>query len=108
MAHHVPVERSIPSPQELARVDRLRFERQPKPALALLHGGQSAAQLNNWSESLKWLTRLTDSYPKSPYAPEAIYEQAWALQNLGRPDEARGHFEKLMEIAHRASARRTR
>jgi TolA-binding protein len=56
--------------------------------LMMLHGGQAAAQLKQWEKSLAMLTPITTEYPESAYAPEAIYEQGWANQNLGNNDEA--------------------
>ena len=65
--------------------------------LTLLHGGQSAAQLNQWDESLKWLGPIAKKFPQSPYLPEALYEQGWALQNLQKWDDARHHYELVIE-----------
>jgi tetratricopeptide (TPR) repeat protein len=56
--------------------------------LILLHGGQSAGQLKEWEDSLKWLAELTTKHPQSPYLNEAQYEQGWANQNLKKYDEA--------------------
>jgi len=56
--------------------------------LIQLHGGQSAGQLKKWEESLAMLTTITEQFPESPYVPEAIYEQGWAQQNLGKTGEA--------------------
>ena len=57
-------------------------------ALALLHAGQAAAQLKDWQQSLKLLDQLIRDYPQSEYQGEALYEQGWAQQNLGRLDKA--------------------
>jgi tetratricopeptide (TPR) repeat protein len=67
--------------------------------LALLHGGQSAAQLESWDQSLKWLTRLIEQFPESPYVTEAVYERGWALQNLQRLDEAGQCYQQVIEAS---------
>jgi TolA-binding protein len=64
-------------------------------AMILLHGGQSAGQLKQWPESLKFLEAIPANYPESDLVPEALYEIAWANQNLGKLDEAL----KLYEMA---------
>ena len=61
--------------------------------LMLLHGGQSAAQLKLWDESLKLLTAIPEKFPESPLLAEAIYEAGWAQQNLGKNDEALKNYE---------------
>ena len=76
--------------------------------LTLLHGGQSAAQLENWDDSQKWLTLLTEKFPKSPYATEAVYERGWALQNSGRPDEARQCYQQVAELSRGELGARSR
>ena len=76
--------------------------------LTLLHGGQSAGQLGNWDEALKWLTRLSDKYPDSPYLAEALYEQGWALQQMGRTNEARERYQRVTETSRTAIGARAR
>jgi TolA-binding protein len=61
--------------------------------LICLHGGQSAAQLKQWPDSISLLTTLLTKFPDSPYLAEANYELGWALQNSGKPDEALKHYE---------------
>jgi tetratricopeptide (TPR) repeat protein len=56
--------------------------------LTALHGGQSAAQLEKWQQSLELLQAIPDKYPDSPYLPEARYELARAKHKLGKVDEA--------------------
>lgn len=62
-------------------------------ALALLHGGQSAAQLKKWKESLEMLQQLPTKFPESPYLAEAYYEAGWARQNSGKAEEALADYE---------------
>ena len=65
-------------------------------ALTLLHAGESAAQLKQWEESLKWLSGASEQLPDSKYLPQIMCEQAWALQNLNRTDEALKLYEQVI------------
>jgi TolA-binding protein len=65
-------------------------------ALALLHAGESAGQLKQWNESLKWLAQGSKLLPESRYLPQLLCEQGWALQNLDRSDEALELYEQVI------------
>ena len=65
-------------------------------ALTILHAGESAGQLKQWEESLKWLSQGSEQLPDSKYLPQILCEQAWALQNLGRTDEALKIYEQVI------------
>jgi TolA-binding protein len=77
-------------------------------ALALLHGGQAAGQLKDWKTSLQLLERCTREFPQSDRAAEALYEQAWARQNLGQIDEALRLYEETTAKTNREPAARAR
>lgn len=62
--------------------------------LALLHGGQAAAQLKQWEQSLELLEAIPDQFADSPYLPQALYDIAWAKQNQGDAAEARKLYEQ--------------
>ena len=64
--------------------------------LAYLHAGQAAAQLKKWDESLKLLSEAGTKFAESAYLPEITYEQGWALQNLGKTEDA---FQKYQQVA---------
>ncbi len=68
---------------------------QTMQTLMLLHGGQAAGQLKEWKTSYEWLAELRQKFPKSPYVAQATYEQGWALQNLGKLDEALQAFSQV-------------
>ncbi|MCS7303774.1 MAG: tetratricopeptide repeat protein [Thermoguttaceae bacterium] len=76
--------------------------------LALLHSAQAAAQLKQWDTALQLAKQCANEHPHSPYRSLAIYEQAWALHNMGRLDEALKIYETVVaqagsqEIAARA------
>lgn len=65
--------------------------------LTLLHAGQAAAQLEKWAESLQLLERCATEFPDSAYLNEALYEQAWAQQNLGKMAEAAKLYETVAD-----------
>ena len=55
---------------------------------ALLRLGAALAQLKQWEPSRAAYQTLLERHGSSPWVHEARYGQAWALQNLGRLDEA--------------------
>jgi TolA-binding protein len=61
--------------------------------LALLHGGQSAAQLKQWKESLDLVSQIPVKFPDSVNLAEAHYALGWAKQNLMQTDEALKDYE---------------
>jgi TolA-binding protein len=77
-------------------------------ALALLHGGQAACQLKQWSKGLTLLDQGAKQFPASPHLPEVLYEQAWARQNLGQIDEALAAYEAVTAKTNREVAARAR
>jgi outer membrane protein assembly factor BamD (BamD/ComL family) len=60
-----------------------------KTVLILLHAGQSASQTDNWQQALELLQKIPEAYPDSEFVPQALYEQAWAKQNLNETDAAK-------------------
>jgi TolA-binding protein len=64
--------------------------------LTLLHAGQAAGHLQRWAESLQWLDRAAEQFPQSALLPEVLFEQAWAKQNLGEPDEAMRRYQQVI------------
>ena len=62
--------------------------------LALLHGGQCAAQLERWQDSYKLLDQLIRQFPGSSQLSAALYERGWAQQHLGRLDAAVQDYER--------------
>jgi TolA-binding protein len=90
------------------------FEQVKKPStpdfqvLALLHAGQAAAQLKQWSKSQSLLEQCAKQFPESPHLPEVLYEQAFAKQNLGQIDEALELYELVTAKDNREPAARAR
>lgn len=64
-------------------------------ALALLHAGQAAGQIENWKESVAWLERAIANHPDFAGRPEAEYELGWALSKLGKQAEAMPLMQKV-------------
>lgn len=60
--------------------------------LTLLHAGQSANQLENWTAAEQTLTRLIDQHPESTFLPEAYFERGRARENLDRSAEAKEDY----------------
>jgi TolA-binding protein len=77
-------------------------------ALALLHAGQAAAQLKDFSQASELLRRGSDELPDSRYLPEMLYERGWAAQQLGQIDEALRLYEQVTTATTRAIAARAR
>lgn len=77
-------------------------------ALALLHGGQAACKLKQWEQGLALIDRFVAENPDNEQLPEAMYEQAWAKQNLGQPDEALSLYEQVTARTDREVAARAR
>ncbi len=74
--------------------------------LTLLHAGQAASQLEQWNRALESFDALIEQFPDSPHLPEAMYEKGWALQNLGRTDEAVAAYEQVIARTDREAAAR--
>ena len=74
--------------------------------LTLRHGGQAAAQVKQWAKSLQMLTQCTKKFPDTPHLPEALYEQGWAQQNLGKLDEAIALYKQVIGKTRREVAAR--
>ncbi len=91
---------------ESAKTLRDPAERQVRE-LVLLHGGQSAAQLKRWDESLKWYDELRQRFPATGYLPQVFYETGFTHQQLGDNEKAMKFFTQVAdnyrnEIAARA------
>lgn len=76
--------------------------------LALLHAGQSAGQLKQWSESLTLLEKAARDFPEADVLPEVLYETGWAQHNLGKLDDALKLYELVTEKTDTVVAARAR
>jgi TolA-binding protein len=65
-------------------------------ALAMLRPGQESQRKETWQRSLALLDRLIKENADTAYLPEAWYERGWALQNLGRLDEALDEYQQVL------------
>lgn len=75
--------------------------------LTLLHGGQSAAQLNDWDRAIDWYDELRDRFPTSNYLSQVFYETGFAYQQKGDSAQALKFYGEVAdnyrnEIAARA------
>jgi len=66
-------------------------------ALAVLHAAQAASQLEKFDETLEILKDYRKRFPETSTQQEATYEEGWALQNLGKLDEALARYEQVIE-----------
>lgn len=83
--------------QALATFDKASQSNLSKPdmqVLALLHGGQSAAELKRWPDSVRLLDQIVSRFPDTPYLAEALGKRGWAKQQLRRLDEALADYEE--------------
>ena len=87
------------------QVEQLRKEIRP---LLYLHGGQSAAQVKRWEESLKWLAVPLERYPDSEYLPEIRYETGWAYHQTRRHDQALQQYQTVADSARSPIGARAR
>jgi TolA-binding protein len=95
--------------EALSAYGRVKDPKNPDfKVLALLHGGQAAAQLEDFKQSRTLLDAAAAQFPESPYLPEIDYERAWALQNLGQDDEALKLYESVTTQTDREIAARAR
>lgn len=76
--------------------------------LALIRAAECAARRDRWDESLSFATKLEKSKPESTYAGQARYAAAWALQNLGRLEEALAGYRALADRGRTELAARAR
>ena len=86
-------------------VEDIRSEIRP---LLYLHGGQSAAQLKRWEESLKWLQIVVEKYSESDYIAQARYEIGWAYHQTGRTDDAIKQYREVADQFQNAIGARAR
>jgi len=97
--------------EALAAYERSRGGLQGSEAaavLTLLHGGQSAAQLEKWQDATQWLQQILEKYPQSAYVDRARYEEAWARQNLNQLEQAGKLYTEVADSARNAVGARAR
>ncbi|QDT08952.1 tetratricopeptide repeat protein [Planctomycetes bacterium K23_9] len=76
--------------------------------LILFHGGQSAAQLKKWDESIDWYDELKARFPATRYLPKLFYEIGFAYQQKDQPDRAMQYFSQVAEKYRDETAARSR
>jgi tetratricopeptide (TPR) repeat protein len=91
MIHYDSARKAIESAQ-----DQVGIQEQVR-ALIYLHGAQTASELKKWADVDAWVSKMASVVPDSNLLPIAKYEQAVALQNLKKPDEALKLFESLAQ-----------
>jgi len=76
--------------------------------LLMLHGGQSAAQLEQWRDALDFLDSLPDKFPNSALLAEVLFERGRARQQLDQLEEAEADFERAAALSRSAVGARSR
>lgn len=76
--------------------------------LALLHGGQAAAKLERWDESLALLQQAERDFPDATVLPEIVYGQAFALHSQDQLEQALPLYERVTELSEAEVAARAR
>jgi TolA-binding protein len=66
-------------------------------ASTFIRAAEAAAAAEKWQESLDLAQAFLAAEPGSPQAPQARYAAAWALQHLGRLDEAVGRYRAIAD-----------
>jgi cellulose synthase operon protein C len=66
-------------------------------ALAMVRPDQEEQRRETWKKGLALIDRLIKENPETAYKPEALYERGWALQNLGRFDEAMADYQQVLD-----------
>ena len=93
----------------LAAYDQLQNPSTPEfAALADLHAAQAANQLEQFKPAMDRLKGFAEKHPGSEVLPEAMFEQGWSLQNLGKPDEAIALYEQVTGKTGREVAAKAR
>jgi TolA-binding protein len=73
--------------------------------LTLLHTAEALGQIKsqaeperakNWQKSVELLDRCVKEFADSAYLPDVMYERGWALQNLGKNEEALGEYAAVL------------
>ena len=75
------------------------FSSTAEQAQALLHAAEAAGRLKQWEKSLDWAGQCVRQFPALPAASEALCQQAWAQQNLGKTAEALALYRQVIDRA---------
>jgi cellulose synthase operon protein C len=75
-------------------------------ALAMLRPEQENQRKETWQKGLALVDRLLKESPDTPYLPDVLYERGWALQNLGRFEEATGEYQQVLAKSNAEPAAR--
>jgi tol-pal system protein YbgF len=59
--------------------------------------GECEYARKNYNDAAREYDRVARTYPKSDYAPKALFKRAIALQQVGKGDEAEDSFQRLIK-----------
>jgi len=78
---------------------------QQDPADSLYRAARRALNRNDYAAATDLFRRIHERYPRSSYAPDALYWQAFALYRNGRLEEARARLDDQTRRYPRAATR---
>lgn len=96
---------------EQCRLASLQLEQFPSPdhgALVLLRGGEAAAQLGQWQESVRFLESCREMFPNSRFQAEVLCQLGWAYWKLGRKEEAENILKQAGSLGQSEGSARAR
>lgn len=76
--------------------------------LALIRAAECAARRERWEESLSYAMQLEKAQPTGGSAAQARYAAAWALQNLGKLEQALAAYRAIADRGRTELAARAR
>ena len=76
--------------------------------LALLHGGQSAAQVEQWEQAIAMFQQLLEEHPETAYRAEAYFELGSAQQKSGEEEAALENYGQAAELSRSTVGARAR
>ncbi|MCX6350222.1 MAG: outer membrane protein assembly factor BamD [Candidatus Aureabacteria bacterium] len=80
-----------------APVRTLSPEEQAVKAKALWDAAQRCRQEGAWSRAARRYRHLAESFPESPFAPEALFQLGECLEKLGRRSDAFRAYQKILD-----------
>ncbi|TWT74260.1 tetratricopeptide repeat protein [Allorhodopirellula solitaria] len=97
----------IVADDDTSKTVRDEAERQVRE-LTLLHGGQSAAQIEDWQAAIQWYDELRERFPATTYLSQVFYETGFAYQQTGQDERALQLYGEVADNYRNAVAARAR
>ncbi|MBI4607357.1 MAG: tetratricopeptide repeat protein [Planctomycetes bacterium] len=78
----------------------------PEAETALVSLGECLAEERRFEEAGRLFAEILERHPESPHAYRARFGRAWALENLGKPEEAMSLYRKVASETKSATGAR--